>query len=85
MRQSKQVGLLLVLFFLSFSQAGAWEFSMSGNFAWEYYQFSQLGDNRLLRAVQIRIATQWARYREARGSQWLAWSRGCQSPAVCLG
>ena len=44
MRQSKQVGLLLVLFFLSVSQAGAWEFSMSGNFTWEYYQFSQLGD-----------------------------------------
>ncbi len=45
MRQSKRVGLLLVLFFLSVSQAGAWEFSMSGNFTWEYYQFSQLGDN----------------------------------------
>lgn len=45
MRQSKQVGLLLVLFFLFVSQAGAWEFSMTGNFTWEYYQFSQLGDN----------------------------------------
>jgi hypothetical protein len=44
MRQSKQVGLLLVLFFLSVSQAGAWEFSMTGTFTWEYYQFSQLGD-----------------------------------------
>ncbi|MBM4327905.1 MAG: hypothetical protein FJ118_12165 [Deltaproteobacteria bacterium] len=44
MRQSKQIGLLLVLFFLSVSQAGAWEFSMTGNFTWEYYQFSQLGD-----------------------------------------
>ncbi|MFH1117634.1 MAG: hypothetical protein V1792_27255 [Pseudomonadota bacterium] len=45
MRQSKQVGLLLVLFFLSVSQARAWEFSLSGVYTWEYYQFSQLGDN----------------------------------------
>jgi hypothetical protein len=44
MRQSKQVGLLVVLFFLSVSQGGAWEFSMSGFCTWEYYQFSQLGD-----------------------------------------
>jgi len=34
----------LALFCLLASPAGAWEFSMSGNFTWEYYQFSQLGD-----------------------------------------
>ena len=45
MSQSRRVGLILVLFFLFVSQAGAWEFSMSGNFTWEYYQFSQLGAN----------------------------------------
>jgi len=44
MRRIQQVGLLLVLLFLSVSQAGAWEFSLSGVFTWEYYQFSQLGD-----------------------------------------
>src|SRR5208337_3210880 len=45
MSQSRRVGLILVLFFLLVSQAGAWEFSMSGNFTWEFYQFSQLGSN----------------------------------------
>ncbi len=45
MSQSRRVGLILVLFLLLVSQAGAWEFSMSGNFTWEYYQFSQLGYN----------------------------------------
>jgi hypothetical protein len=44
MSQSRRVGLILVLLFVSVSQAGAWEFSMSGWFTWEYYQFSQLGD-----------------------------------------
>jgi len=43
-RQSKQVGLLLVLFLLLVSQARAWEFSLAGIYTWEYYQFSQLGD-----------------------------------------
>ena len=32
------------MLFLSVSQVGAWEFSLSGVFTWEYYQFSQLGD-----------------------------------------
>lgn len=44
MSQNKRVGLLVVLFFLSVSQTGAWEFSLSGAFTWEFYQFSQLGD-----------------------------------------
>jgi hypothetical protein len=43
MSQSRRVGLILALFFLLVSQAGAWEFSLSGFFTWEYYQFSQLG------------------------------------------
>jgi len=34
----------LALLFLSVSQGGAWEFSLSGVFTWEYFQFSQLGD-----------------------------------------
>lgn len=45
MSQNRRVCLVLALFLLLVSQAGAWEFSMSGNFTWEYYQFSQLGDN----------------------------------------
>jgi hypothetical protein len=45
MTQSRRVGLILSLFFLLVSQAGAWEFSMSGYFTWEFYQFSQLGSN----------------------------------------
>ncbi len=45
MTQSRLVGLILVLFFLLVSQAGAWEFSISGDFTWEFYQFSQLGSN----------------------------------------
>jgi hypothetical protein len=48
MRRIQQVGLLLVLLFLSVSKAGAWEFSLSGVFTWEYYQFSQLGDRGFL-------------------------------------
>jgi len=44
MSRSRRVGLILSLFFLLVSQAEAWEFSMTGNFTWEYYQFSQLGD-----------------------------------------
>ena len=34
----------LALLFLSVSHACAWEFSLSGVFTWEYFQFSQLGD-----------------------------------------
>ncbi len=34
----------LALFCLLASPAGAWEFSMTGVFTWECYQFSQLGD-----------------------------------------
>ena len=45
MCQMRRFGLILMLFFLSISQADAWEFSMSGNFTWEYYQFSELGAN----------------------------------------
>lgn len=37
-------GFVPALFFLFVSQAGAWEFSMSGSFIWELFQFSQLGD-----------------------------------------
>jgi len=44
MSQSGRVGLILVLFFVFVSQAGAWEFSMSGASTWEFFQFSQLGD-----------------------------------------
>ena len=33
----------LVLFALLASRADAWEFSMSGKFTWEFYQFSQMG------------------------------------------
>jgi hypothetical protein len=45
MSRSLRFGLILTLFVLPVSQAGAWEFSMSGNFIWEYYQFSELGSN----------------------------------------
>ena len=45
MTQSRLVDLILVVFFLLVSQAGAWEFSLSGIFTWEFYQFSQLGSN----------------------------------------
>ncbi len=48
MSRSLRFGLILTLFVLPVSQAGAWEFSMSGNFTWEYYQFSQLGSNGFL-------------------------------------
>ena len=44
MTQIRRIFFILSLFLLAVSQAGAWEFSMSGNFTWEYYQFSQLGD-----------------------------------------
>lgn len=44
MFQSRLVGFVVALFLLLVSHAGAWEFSMSGAFTWEYYQFSQLGD-----------------------------------------
>ena len=78
MRQSKQVGLLLALFFLSVSQAGAWEFSMSGNFTWEFYQFSQLGSNGFFGPFNQDNSFS-GRHCEARCSQRLAWSRDCQS------
>jgi hypothetical protein len=43
-RQRRIAGLTcLVLFFLSASCAEAWEFSVSTNFTWEFFQFSQLG------------------------------------------
>jgi hypothetical protein len=45
MTQSRRVCLIPALFFLLVSHAGAWEFSMQGNFTWEFYQFSQLGSN----------------------------------------
>ncbi len=41
---NRAIGLILALSFLFVSYACAWEFSLSGNFIWEYYQFSQLGD-----------------------------------------
>lgn len=44
----RRFGLILMLFFLSISQADAWEFSLSGIYAWEYYLFSQLGDQGFL-------------------------------------
>ena len=44
MIKNRLVGLILGLLFIFASHAGALEFSLSGNFTWEYYQFSQLGD-----------------------------------------
>ena len=44
MTQIRRIFIIVSMFILSVSQAYAWEFSMSGNFTWEYYQFSQLGD-----------------------------------------
>jgi hypothetical protein len=44
LRLSQRVGLTsLVLLFFSVSWAGAWEFSTTGVFTWEFYQFGQLG------------------------------------------
>ena len=44
--QRKFAGLAcFVLVCLTVSRAGAWEFSMTGNFTWDFYQFSQLGSN----------------------------------------
>ena len=44
MNQMRRVCLIVALFFLLGSHAGAWEFSLSGVYTWEFYQFSQLGD-----------------------------------------
>lgn len=44
MSQRRRVCFILAVFLLLVSQAVAWEFSMTGNFTWEFYQFSQLGD-----------------------------------------
>jgi hypothetical protein len=44
MNQMRRVCLVMGLLVLLVSHAGAWEFSMTGVFTWEYYQFSQLGD-----------------------------------------
>ena len=44
MNQMRRVCLVVALSVLLVSQAGAWEFSLTGIYTWEYYQFSQLGD-----------------------------------------
>ena len=48
MNQMRRVCLVVALFLLLVSQAGAWEFSLSGVYTWEFYQFSQLGSNGFL-------------------------------------
>jgi len=37
--------ICIALLLFPASRAGAWEFSMSANFVWEFYQFSQLGSD----------------------------------------
>lgn len=45
MIKNRLIGIILGLILLMQSNVCAWEFSLSGNFTWEYYQFSQLGSN----------------------------------------
>jgi hypothetical protein len=44
----RRVCLVVGLLVLLVSHAGAWEFSLSGVYTWEFYQFSQLGSNGFL-------------------------------------
>jgi hypothetical protein len=48
MNQMRRVCLVVGLLVLLVSHAGAWEFSLSGVYTWEFYQFSQLGANGFL-------------------------------------
>ena len=71
MSRSLRFGLILTLFVLPVSQAGAWEFSMSGAFTWEYYQFSELGDKGFFGPFNQDNSLVWDKVRLAARNGWL--------------
>jgi hypothetical protein len=85
MRRIQQVGLLLVLLFLSVSQAGAWEFSLSGVFTWEYYQFSQLGDKGFFGPFNEDNSSVGGQVRLAARNGWLGHEVASRTPVAFWG
>jgi len=85
MRRFQQVGLLLVLLFLSVSQVGAWEFSLSGVFTWEYYQFSQLGDKGFFGPFNQDDSSVTGTVRLAARNGWLGHEVASRTPVAFWG
>ncbi|MCX5863415.1 MAG: hypothetical protein NTW27_15040 [Deltaproteobacteria bacterium] len=85
MRRIQQVGLLLVLLFLSVSQASAWEFSLSGVFSWEYYQFSQLGDRGFFGPYNQDNSSGVGNVRLAARNGWLGHEIASRTPVAFWG
>ncbi len=71
MNQMRRVCLVVALLVLLVSQVGAWEFSMSGVFTWEYYQFSELGDKGFFGPFNQDNSSVWDKVRLAARNGWL--------------
>lgn len=71
-----------VLLFLLVSQAGAWEFSMTGRSIWEFYQFSQLGDKGFFGPYNQDNSSVGGTVRLAARNGWLGHEIASRTPAL---